>query len=87
MAHGRGAGIPIDLTTGLLYSTAGVFTHALRLDVWTTLGWRAVFGTAFMLLWRRIEGGRGWSGAFRLSPRTLALTVPTALCSAGYIFA
>ncbi len=87
MAHGRGAGILMVLTAGLLYSTAGVFTHELRLDAWTMLGWRAVFGTAFMLLWMGIEGGRGWSSAFRLSPRILALTVPTALCSACYIFA
>ncbi len=37
MADGRGAGIALVLVAGLIYSTAGLFTHALPLDPWTIL--------------------------------------------------
>ena len=87
MADGRGVGIAMVLLAGLIYSTAGLFTRALPLDAWTILGWRAVFGTAFMLAWVGIENGRSFLGAFALSPGALLLTVPTALSSVCYIFA
>ena len=87
MADGRGAGILMVLAAGLIYSTAGLFTHALRLDAWSILGWRAVFGTGFMLAWMGVEHGRGLFRALRLSPGALALTVPTALSRLCYIFA
>ena len=87
MADGRGRGIAMVLAAGLIYSTAGLFTHALTLDTWTILAWRAVFGTAFMLAWMAVENGRGLFGAFALSPGALLLTVPTALSGLCYIFA
>lgn len=87
MADGRGAGIALVLMAGLIYSTAGLFTHALRLDAWSILGWRSVFGTAFMLAWMAVENGRRLPGAFALSPGALLLTVPTALSGICYIFA
>ena len=87
MADGRGAGIAMVLVAGLIYSTAGLFTRALPLDAWTILGWRAVFGTLFMVGWVAVENGRGFVRSFALSPGALALTVPTALSSLCYIFA
>ena len=87
MRDGRGTGILMVLAAGFIYSTAGLFTHALRLDAWTILAWRAVFGTGFMLVWMGVENGRGLASAFRLSPGGLALTVPAALCGICYIFA
>lgn len=84
MSDQRAAGILMVLAAGFIYSTAGLFTHALPLDAWTILAWRAVFGTAFMLAWMATGTPRdgwaiGWGG--------LALAVPTALCSVCYIFA
>lgn len=87
MADGRGAGIAMVLLAGLIYSTAGLFTRALPLNAWTILGWRAVFGTAFMLAWMGVEGGRGFPRAFALPFRALVLIVPTALSGVCYIFA
>ena len=87
MGNGRGAGILMVLLAGLIYSTAGLFTHAIRLDTWTILAWRSVFGTAFMLVWMTVENGRGLIGAFALTPGALLLTVPTALSGLCYIFA
>jgi drug/metabolite transporter (DMT)-like permease len=87
MSEKRGAGIAMVLVAGLIYSTAGLFARALPLDAWTILGWRAVFGTAFMLAWMGIENGRGLPAAFALPPRALLLTVPTALSGICYIVA
>lgn len=87
MRNGRGAGIAMVLVAGLIYSTAGLFTRALALDAWTILAWRAVFGTAFMLAWMGFENGRGFLGAFALSPGALVLVVPTALSGVCYITA
>ena len=87
MAEGRGAGIAMVLAAGLIYSTAGLFTRALALDAWTILGWRAVFGTAFMLAWMGVENGRGTLRAFALPPASLLLTVPVALSGLCYIVA
>ena len=87
MADGRGAGILMVLLAGLIYSTAGLFTHALRLDAWSILGWRAVFGTGFMLAWMAVQNGRRLFAAFALSPGALALAVPAGLSSVCYIVA
>ena len=86
MTDQRTAGIVMVLAAGFIYSTAGLFTHALPLDAWTILAWRAVFGTAFMLAWMAAEAPRG-SGGLAIGWGGLALAVPTALCSVCYIFA
>ena len=86
MTDQRTAGILMVLAAGFIYSTAGLFTHALPLDAWTILAWRAVFGTAFMLAWIAAGTPRG-RGRFAIGWGGLALTVPTALCSVCYIFA
>lgn len=87
MVGGRGTGILMVLAAGFIYSTAGLFTHALRIDTWTILTWRAVFGTAFMLVWMGVEHGRRLPQALVLSPPALALTVPVAVCGFCYVFA
>lgn len=87
MGDQRTAGILMVLAAGFIYSTAGLFTHALPLEAWTILAWRAVFGTAFMLAWIAAEAPRGFGRAFAIGWRGLALAVPTALCSVCYIFA
>ena len=81
MTDRRVAGIVMVLAAGFIYSTAGLFTHALPLDAWTILAWRAVFGTAFMLAWMG-AGAPGGRGSFAIGWGGLALAVPTALCSA-----
>ena len=86
MTDQRTAGILMVLAAGFIYSTAGLFTHALPLDAWTILAWRAVFGTAFMLAWMAAEAPRP-RGSFAIGWGGLALAVPTALCSVCYIFA
>lgn len=72
---------------GVLYSTAGLFTHAVHLDVWTILAWRAVFGVLFLLAWMAVEKRGRLLRAFILSPRDLALTLPAALGGYCYILA
>ncbi len=74
-------------SAGVLYSTAGLFTQALSIDIWTILTWRAVFGTLFMLVWMAFEKRGGFWRSFRLGPRDLVLTVLTAFGSFFYIFA
>ena len=86
MRDRRVAGIVMVLAAGFIYSTAGLFTHALLLDAWTILAWRAVFGTAFMLAWMGAGAPRP-RGSFAIGWGGLALAVPTALCSVCYIFA
>ncbi len=86
MRDQRAGGILMVLAAGFIYSTAGLFTHALPLEAWTILAWRAVFGTAFMLAWMAVEAPRG-IGALAIGWGGLVLAVPTALCSICYIFA
>lgn len=83
----RAAGILMVLAAGFIYSTAGLFTHALPLEAWTILAWRAVFGTAFMLAWMAAEGRRRLGASLAIGWGGLVLAVPTALCSVCYIFA
>lgn len=87
MRDGRAAGILMVLAAGFIYSTAGLFTHALPLEAWTILAWRAVFGTGFMLAWMAAERPRGLKAALAIGWGGLVLAVPTALCSVCYIFA
>ena len=75
------------LAASLLYSTAGLFTHALHLDAWTILAWRAVFATLFLFIWMIVEHRAGAIRAFALRPREIALAVPTAISGICYIFA
>lgn len=87
MKDQRAAGIVMVLAAGFIYSTAGLFTHALPLEAWTILAWRAVFGTGFMMAWMAAENPRGLGRALAIGWGGLALALPTALCGACYIFA
>ena len=87
MQNRRPRGLLLVLAASLLYSTAGLFTHALHRDAWTILAWRAVFATLFLLLWMIVEHRGAALRAFALRPREIALAVPTAISGICYIFA
>ena len=87
MHNPRPRGLLLVLAASLLYSTAGLFTHALHRDVWTILAWRAVFATLFLLAWMLVEYRGATLRAFALRPRELALALPTAISGICYILA
>ncbi len=87
MQNRRPRGLLLVLAASLLYSTAGLFTHALHRDAWTILAWRAVFATLFLLVWMIVEHRGAALRAFALRPREIALAVPTAISGICYIFA
>ena len=87
MQNRRPRGLLLVLAASLLYSTAGLFTHALHRDTWTILAWRAVFATLFLLVWMIVEHRGAALRAFALRPREIALAVPTAISGICYIFA
>ena len=58
-------GVILVLLSALAFSTAGLFTRLIEVDVWTMLFWRGLFGGAFIaayILWR---DGAGWTSTVR----------------------
>lgn len=53
-------GLALMLASTLAWSTGGIFSRLIQADVWTTLGWRGLFGAAgiAVLIWA-MEGPTG----------------------------
>ncbi|MBC8129369.1 MAG: DMT family transporter [Rhizobiaceae bacterium] len=64
----RTVGLLFVAAATVLWSTAGFFVRLIDLDVWTTLGWRSLFGAAalglILLRQRRTAGSAPASTAF-----------------------
>ncbi|MBV8456342.1 MAG: DMT family transporter [Acetobacteraceae bacterium] len=74
----RGAGVVLVVTSAAAYSTAGLFTRLIPLDVWTILFWRGIFaGLLIAAVFAVMERGRSF-GAVRAIGRAGLIA---ALCS------
>src|SRR5438876_7282900 len=77
---GRWRGPMLVLLSALAFSTAGLFTRLIDVDVWTMLFWRGVFGGLFIagyVVWR--DGGAAFASARRIGvPGLLAAGCSTA---------
>jgi drug/metabolite transporter (DMT)-like permease len=60
----RAYGLVLLTGAAIFWSTAGLFVRMLDLDVWTVLGWRAVFASLSLFLLVVILNGRRSADAF-----------------------
>lgn len=57
--HGEAKGVILVLLSALAFSTAGLFTRLIEVDVWTLLFWRGLFGGLFIACWVLWRDGAG----------------------------
>lgn len=80
-------GVALVTASAVAFSTAGLFTRIISLDVWTMLFWRGVFGSLAILAFLCWRDGRGVRKAFDLDRAALAVAVGSALSTICFITA
>jgi drug/metabolite transporter (DMT)-like permease len=81
---GQSAGAVIVALAAVAFSTAGLFTRLITVDVWTMLFWRGLFGGLLVLafiLWRERSGtGRAFAGIGRAGLVVAACSTIATIC-------
>ena len=78
-------GFALVTAAAVAFSTAGLFTRAITLDVWTMLFWRGVFGSLAILAFIGWRGGTGAHRAFNLDRPALLVASGTALSTICFV--
>jgi drug/metabolite transporter (DMT)-like permease len=74
--------------SSILWSTAGLFTRAITLDLWTMVAWRSLFACATLLLIAYARSGlSGFDARRRLGTPGLVYVPMAAFSMVGYIAA
>ncbi len=62
-------GVILIAGSAVAYSTAGLFTRLIHVDLWTLIFWRGLFSGAFLLSVGRAQRGRRWAEHLRRMDR------------------